>query len=371
MLDSRLKELASLLVNYSCELKKDEKILIEASGVDPNFISEIVKEVYKVGGIPFVKLYNSIVSRALHMGTSVEREKLRCSFDLPQMEQMDAYISIGSSNKFEMSDVPKENLHAISKFYSYPVHSDVRVSKTKWVILIFPTPLYAQNAQMSTEKFEDFYCKVCTLDYKKMDKAMTPLVELMNKTDKVRIVAKDTDLTFSIKGMPAIKCAGRCNIPDGEVFSAPVKNSVNGVIKYNIPVLSSNGVRHDNITLTFKDGKIINAVSDSQEDVNIVFDTDEGSRYVGEFALGLNPYIEKPMLDILYDEKIKGSIHFTPGCCYDECDNGNKSAIHWDLIQCHTPEYGGGEIYFDDVLIRKDGRFVIKELEGLNPENLI
>ncbi len=371
MLDDRLKKLASLLVNYSCQLQKGEKILIEATEVDPDFVCEIVDEVYRVGGVPFVKLYDMKVNRALYMNTNADRERLRCDFDKPQMEQMDAYISIKSGNKFELSDVPKQNLADISTFYSYPVHHETRVSKTKWVILIYPTALYAQNAQMSTQAFEDFYCKVCTLDYKKMDKAMTPLVELMEKTDKVRIVAKDTDISFSIKDMPAIKCAGRCNIPDGEVYSAPVKNSVNGVIKYNIPVLSSNGVRHDDITLTFKDGKIVGATSNSAEDINVIFDTDQGSRYVGEFALGINPYIEKPMLDKLYDEKIKGSIHFTPGCCYDECDNGNKSAIHWDLIQCHTPEFGGGEIYFDDVLIRKDGRFVIKELEGLNPENLI
>lgn len=371
LLDNRLVELAKLLVNYSCELKQGEKILIEATGVDPKFVAEIVNQVYAVGGVPFVKLYDKEINRALFMHTNSEREKLRCSFDRPQMEQMDAYISINTGNKFELSDVPKQNLSDISTFYSYPVHHETRVSKTKWVILIYPSQLYAQNAQMSTQAFEDFYCKVCTLDYKKMDSAMTPLVKLMESTDKVRIVAKDTDLRFSIKNMPAIKCAGKCNIPDGEVYSAPIKDSVNGVIKYNIPVMSSNGVQHNNITLTFQDGKIIKAISDSQEDINSIFDTDDGARYVGEFALGINPYIEKPMLDILFDEKIKGSIHFTPGCCYDECDNGNKSAIHWDLIQCHTPEYGGGEIYFDDVLIRKDGRFVIKELEGLNPENLI
>lgn len=371
MLDSRLKKLANMLVNYSCELKKNEKILIEATDVDPNFVVEIVNEVYKVGGVPFVKLYDNRINRALNMHTDASREKLRCSFDRPQMEQMDAYISIKSGNKFELSDVPKQNLADISTYYSYPVHHETRVSKTKWVILIFPTALYAQNAQMSTQAFEDFYCKVCTLDYKKMGEAMDPLVKLMEQTDKVRIVAEGTNLQFSIKGMPAIKCAGKCNIPDGEVYTAPIKNSVNGTIRYNIPVMSPNGVRHDFITLTFENGKIIKAVSNSEEDVNIVFDTDDGARYVGEFSLGINPYIEKPMLDILYDEKIKGSIHFTPGCCYDECDNGNKSALHWDLIQCHTPEYGGGEIYFDDVLIRKDGRFVVKELLGLNPENLV
>ncbi len=372
MLDSRLKLLAEKLVNYSCSLKKGEKILIEASHkVDENFIAEIVKNVYKVGGLPFVKIYSGIVGRAMAIGTTQEREEAKCKYDLPQMDDMNAYISIGVGNSFESSDVPRERLDLVNKYYNVPVHFNSRVPKTKWVLLLFPSPLYAQQARMSTEAFEDFYLKVCTLDYEKMNKAMDPLAELMRKTDKVRIVAKNTDLTFSIKGIGAVKCAGEFNIPDGEVFSAPVKDSVNGQIEYNIPVLSDNGIQHNRINLTFQNGKIIKATSDSEEDINKIFDIDEGARYVGEFAIGVNPYIEKPMLNILYDEKIKGSIHFTPGSCYDDCSNGNKSAIHWDLIQVQTEEYGGGEIYFDDVLIRKDGRFVIDELMGLNPENLI
>ncbi len=372
MLDSRLKTLASNLVNYSCSIQKGEKLLIEASNkVDENFLAEIVKQTYLAGGMPFVKISSGIVNRALAMQTSEEREKAKCSYDYPQMEDMDAYISIGVGNRFESSDVPREKHDLILKHYVEPVHFDSRVNRTKWVILLFPSQLSAQQAKMSTEAFENFYLQVCTLDYKKMDEAMNPLADLMKKTDKVRIVAKDTDLTFSIKGIGAVKCSGKCNIPDGEVYSAPVKDSVNGTIAYNIPVMSDNGIEHNNIRLTFKDGKIINATSDSEEDINKIFDTDDGARYVGEFAIGVNPYIEKPMKEILYDEKIKGSIHFTPGCCYDDCNNGNKSAVHWDLIQIQTPEYGGGEIYFDDVLIRKDGRFVIDELLGLNPENLI
>jgi len=371
MIDERLKKLAHNLINYSCALKKGEKILIEAMDTDEEFLCELVKEAYKVGAYPFVTPQMSKLTRELLKGTDEVREKLRCKYDLPVMEDMDAYISVRSKNVFENSDVAKENLKANSLYYSLPVHHETRVAKTKWVILNYPTSVVAQNAGMSTEAFEDFYFDVCNLDYSKMDKAMEPLKQLMEKTDKVRIVAPGTDLTFSIKGLPAIKCSGKNNIPDGEVFTAPVKNSVNGTIRYNIPILSHNGVRHDNITLTFKDGKIINATSDSAEDINVIFNTDEGARYVGEFSFGVNPYIKKPMLDILFDEKIMGSIHFTPGSCYDECNNGNKSSIHWDLILVQTPEYGGGEIYLDGKLVRKDGRFVLKELQGLNPENLV
>ena len=179
----------------------------------------------------------------------------------------------------------------------------------------------SQLAGTSTEKFEEFYFNVCNLDYSKMDKAMDALVELMNKTDKVRIVAKDTDLEFSIKGIGAVKCSGNMNIPDGEVYTAPVKNSVNGVITYNAPSIE-NGIKFENVRLEFKDGKIINATANYTDACNAIFDTDEGARFVGEFALGVNPYIDKPMGDILFDEKISGSIHFTPGSCYEDAFNG-------------------------------------------------
>ncbi|HRZ80378.1 MAG TPA: aminopeptidase, partial [bacterium] len=239
-----------------------------------------------------------------------------------------------------------------------------------WCILAFPNPSYAQASSMSTEAFEDFYFNVCSLDYAKMDKAMDPLKKLMDKTDKVHIKGPGrTDLKFSIKGINAVKCAGKYNVPDGEVFTAPVKDSVNGVIEYNTPTVY-HGTKFDKVILTFKKGKIVKIEGSNVEKLEHIFNTDEGARFVGEFAIGVNPYITKPMVDILFDEKICGSIHFTPGATYDECDNGNRSAIHWDLVMIQTPEYGGGEIYFDDVLIRKDGQFVLKELKPLNPENL-
>ena len=244
-----------------------------------------------------------------------------------------------------------------------------RVDNTKWVILRYPNGSMAQLAGMNTEEFEDFYFDVCTLDYSKMDKAMDSLKALMERTDKVHIVGPGTDLTFSIKGMGGIKCAGEMNIPDGEVYSAPIRDSVNGVISYNAESNYRN-FTFTNVRLEFKDGKIVNATANNTEKINEIFDTDEGARYVGEFALGVNPYITKPMNDILFDEKIAGSFHFTPGRAYEDMNNGNVSSIHWDLVCIQTPEYGGGEIYFDDVLIRKDGIFVIDELKCLNPENL-
>ena len=370
MQDQRINLLAKNLVNYSCKLKKDEKILIEAKGVDYMLVNAIVKEVYKVGAYPFVEMFDNRVTRELLMGETEELAKLRAKFDGARMKEMDAYIGIrGGNNAVENSDVPEENLQIDSEFYSHPVHHELRVKHTKWVILRYPNEGMAQSAGMSTDAFEEFYFNVCNLDYSKMDKAMDALKARMDKADKIRIVAPGTDLCFSIKGIGSKKCSGGHNIPDGEIYSAPVKDSVNGVITYNAPSVQ-NGFKYENVSLTFKDGKIIKATGNDEKKINAIFDTDEGARYVGEFSFGVNPYINKPMGDILFDEKISGSIHFTPGCCYDDCYNGNISAIHWDLVLVQTKEYGGGEIYMDGELIRKDGRFVTEDLLCLNPENL-
>lgn len=370
MRDSRIDKLADVLVNYSVHCQKGEKVLIEARGIDAELVKACIEKVFAAGGYPFADVIDLSVERALMLGTGEEHCELRAKYAKYRMEDMDCYIGIrGGSNTFELSDVPAEKTQIYDRLFSFPVHHETRVKKTKWVVLRYPNPSMAQNAGVSTEKFEDFYFDVCTLDYSKMDRAMDALKALMDRTDKVRLVAKDTDLTFSIKGIPAIKCAGHMNIPDGEVYTAPVKDSVNGVITYNAPTLE-NGIKHENVRLVFKDGKIVEATSSNTEALNAVLDTDVGARYVGEFAIGVNPYVTSPMLDILFDEKISGSIHFTPGCAYEDAFNGNKSSVHWDMVLIQTPAWGGGEIWFDGVLIRKNGRFVPEELQCLNPENL-
>ena len=370
MVDVRLETLAQNLINYSCSLKKGEKILIEAKGIDYMLVNALIRETYKVGAYPFVEIYDNRISRELLLGQGEFLAKLKAKYASYRMAEMDAYIGIrGGQNANELSDVPKENMQAESEFYSHPVHHELRVKKTKWVVLRYPQEAMAQQAGMSTDAFEDFYFKVCNLDYSKMDKAMDSLKARLDKADKVRIIAKGTDLSFSIKGIGSKKCSGERNIPDGEIYTAPVKDSVNGVITYNAPSIEQ-GVKHENVCLTFENGKIIKATGNYPDKLEAIFNTDEGARYVGEFAFGVNPYITKPMGDILFDEKISGSIHFTPGSCYDDCDNGNVSAVHWDLVQIQTKEYGGGEIYLDGELIRKDGLFVTEDLKCLNPENL-
>ncbi|MBR1983977.1 MAG: aminopeptidase [Clostridia bacterium] len=370
MQDLRINKLAYNLVNYSCALKKGEKVLIEAKGIDYMLVNALIKEVYKVGAFPFVEMFDNRVSRELLLGETEEYAKLKAKYATYRMADMDAYIGIrGGENCNENSDVPEDKLQIESKFYSNPVHMEIRVKKTKWVVLRYPNQGMAQSAGMSTDAFEDFYFNVCNLDYSKMDKAMDALKKRLDNGDKVRIVGPNTDISFSIKGIGSKKCSGHCNIPDGEIYTAPVKNSVNGIITYNAPSVE-NGFTFENVCLKFKDGKIIEATANDTKKVNAIFDTDEGARYVGEFAFGVNPYITKPMGDILFDEKISGSIHFTPGSCYDDCDNGNQSSVHWDLVLIQTKEYGGGEIYLDGELIRKDGLFVPDDLKVLNPENL-
>ncbi|MCL4416114.1 MAG: aminopeptidase [Actinobacteria bacterium] len=369
-MDPRVKKLADTLVNYSCKVKKNENVLIECFGSSPHeLIKEIVRAVYKTDGIPFINLKDTSILREILKECSIEQLQFMAKIDLLQMKSIDAYIGIRAhENVSELGDIASEKMNLYSKYYT-DIVSKERVNNTKWVVLRYPNNSMAQLAGTSLESFEDFYFNVCNLDHSKMSKAMDKLVDLMNKTDVVHIKGKDTDLSFSIKNIPAIKCAGEFNIPDGEVFTAPVKKSVNGFISFNIPAVFQ-GFTYENIRLEFKNGKIIKASSNNTERLNNVLDTDAGARYIGEFAMGINPFILKPMKDALFDEKIMGSFHFTPGRCYEEATNKNRSAIHWDLICIQTPEYGGGEIYFDKALIRKDGRFVIDSLKELNPENL-
>lgn len=368
-MDPRIKELSALLTGYSCALKPGEKVLIDYEGeCSKPLVRQLIKDAYKLGARPYVNHRDSQVLREMLLGADEEQITYLNDYQLYQMKGMDAYIAVrGSDNTSELSDIPIETLNMYERLTAPTL--DWRVNRTKWVVLRYPNPSMAQLASKSQEAFEDFFFNVCTLDYNKMSRAMDPLVDLMQRTDKVRLVGPDTDLTFSIKGIPAVKCDGRCNIPDGEVYTAPVKESMNGVIAYNT-FSEEQGFTYENIRFEVKDGKIIKATANDTARINTLLDTDEGARYFGEFAIGVNPYVLHPMKDTLFDEKICGSFHLTPGMAYEDAFNGNKSAVHWDLVMIQRPEYGGGEIWFDDVLIRKDGLFVIDELKDLNPENL-
>lgn len=368
MTDPRYSQLAHLLVRYSTALKKGDRVLLDMIDVPDEFTVELVRAAREAGATPFVETRHTRVARELLLGMTESQATDLRDLELARMKKMQAYVAIrGSANATENADVPSDRMQLYSKVIR-PV-LDYRVNKTRWVVLRWPTPSMAQAAGMSTEAFENLYFDVCTMDYPRMAKAMIPLEKLMARTDRVHLKGPGTDLTFSIKGIGAKKCEGTRNIPDGEVFSCPTKTSANGVIQFNTPTLYA-GTRFENVRLELKNGRVVNATANKTQRLNEILDTDAGGRYIGEFALGFNPYILNPMCDILFDEKIAGSLHFTPGQAYESYGNGNKSAIHWDMVLIQRPEWGGGEIWFDGKLIRKDGQFLPKELQGLNPENL-
>ncbi len=369
IIDPRITQLAEGLIGFSTDLKKGERVLIDAFDVPDSVIIALIRSARKRGAHPYVQNHRARITRELSLGAEEAQFAPHADVELARMQKMDAYIALrGSDNIFEGSDIPAEKVQLVSRLMK-PV-LDHRVGKTKWVVLRWPTSSMAQQAGMSTEAFEEFYLRVCTLDYSLLTPGMAALKKLMDATDRVHIKGPGTDLRFSIKGIGSQPCGGLRNIPDGEVFSCPVKDSVEGYVQYNAPTVYL-GTSFDSIRLGFKQGKIVEATSSNTKRLNEILNSDAGARYIGEFAIGFNPYILEPMRDILFDEKIAGSFHFTPGQAYDGVGNGNKSQVHWDMVCIQRPEYGGGEIWFDDVLIRKDGLFVPKSLHKLNPAYLL
>lgn len=367
MHDPRIDQLADILLDHSCRIQNSEKVLIEAFDLpDPTLVCRLVEGAAARGAVPLVSWKANAVLRSLYQTATEESMKLAGEFESARMEQMQAYIGVrGAANSSQFADVPHEKMDLYQQHWWKAVHTDVRIAKTKWVVLRYPTDSFAQAANMSTPAFEDFYFEVCTADYAAMKEAQKPLAERMGAVNRVRIVAPGTELEFSIKGIPVIPCWGERNIPDGEVFTAPVRDSINGRIGFNTQSRYQ-GTVYDNVEFEFKDGKIVRATANETKKLNAILDSDEGARYCGEWAIGVNNRVRHPMLDTLFDEKIGGSFHLTPGQAYEIADNGNRSRIHWDLVQIQRPDYGGGEIWFDGQLIRKDGRFVPPDLHGLN-----
>lgn len=372
MNDPRFQILASTIVTHSCQLKAGENILIESFDVPEEMVIALVEAAQKAGGNPHVELRSTRVMRSLQDGASQDGLRTWAECDLHRMTKMQAYVGLrGANNANEMSGMNETQMKLVGATYQKPVHLERRVKHTKWVVLRWPSPSMAQLAKTSTAAFEEYYFRVCCVDYARMDRAVQPLVARMKKADRVHIKGPGpTDLQFSIRNVGAVPCSGERNIPDGECFTAPIRDSVEGILQYNTPTLYQ-GCSFANIRFEFQKGKIVKATCDGdQAKLNSILDSDEGARYIGEFSLGFNPAILTPMQDTLFDEKIAGSFHFTPGQCYEEAENGNRSQVHWDIVCIQRPEFGGGTISFDDEIIRRDGRFVVDDLQGLNPESL-
>lgn len=369
-MEEKIKKLADIIVNYSLNVREDEKVLITYQSMEArSLVEELIRKINLRRGLVFTNYVDPFISNLLKEKTTSKRIDLIRTYQQFEVDNFDCFINIKYNlNDYESKNIPSNIRDEISK-KTYDIHNKM-VNERRWVLLNYPSYVDAFKAKMKYEDFLDYSLNVMTLDYSKMGEDIKPLKSLMEKTKKVRLTADGTDITFSIKGMPVIPCVGESNIPDGEIFTCPIKNSVNGVITYNT-TSTYHGEVFSNIKLEFSDGKIISATCNEEEKnekLNRIFDTDEGSRYIGEFSLGLNPKILNPMGDILFDEKIIGSIHFTPGAAYKECYNGNDSNVHWDLVLIQRKEYGGGELYFDDKLVRKDGLFVLDELKQLNYE---
>ena len=370
MKDPRIAKMAKTIVEYFVKVKPGENVLIDTSGTDFSITKELIQAVYAAGAKPFIETRNPEVEALQLKSMSEEQMKLEAEFALAKMKKMDVYIGVrGTANIHSGNIIPPDQGEKHRHLYQYPVQMVERVENTRWVVLRVPGDAMAQNSGMSTEEFEEFYFNVCAFDYERLHECAKPLLKMMAQTDKVRITGRNTDLSFSIKGQPIPDIEHFIsNLPEGEVFVGPLKYSANGYITYNLPS-KANSTEPEEIFLRFEKGKIVEIKGRNQKDLERTFNTDEGARYLGEFAIGIHPKITKPIMETLFDEKMTGSLHVTPGNCYKSSDNGNYSAIHMDMIMIQTPDFGGGDIWFDDTLIRRDGLFVPEELQGLNPEH--
>ena len=355
------------LINNSLKLQKGERIWIDATDIPEDFVCEILRQVHKVGGFPFLNASTQRINRQVFECYDDNNfVNLKTELDLQKMKNMDCYLSITAPmNSWSLLSLDAKKLHNYKTIYAQNVHFKQRVNHTRWLICNYPSLSLASSAKMSYDEYADYLLDVGCIDYGKMAKTLIPLKKLMESTDKVHILSKGTDLTFSIKGMSAVICAGANNIPDGEVYTAPILNSVEGVISYNAKSVYD-GKEFSDVKFEFSEGKIVKAHCNDNDAIEQILNTDGGARFIGEFAIGVNPKIHHPVGDILFDEKIAGSLHFTPGNAYADANNGNVSAVHWDLVLIQTEQYGGGEIWFDNVLVRKNGKFVLDELKPID-----
>ncbi len=365
-MEQQIDTLATLICNVSLDLQKGEKLYISYGSLQAlPLVERLITQASRKGAFVYPCLHLSSLEGKCKRLLDPANISYMKEVEEAKINYFDAFIYIKySENDYELSSLDPVKRRKINQALAPSV--DRRANEKKWVLLNYPSILDAHKSAMSQEEFVAFSLRAMTINYEELHKKLQPLQQLMEKTDNVRITGPKTNISFSIKGMPAIACTGEKNLPDGEIYTAPLKTSVNGTITFNTPSPYQGHIYH-HVSLTFSKGQIIKAISDEEPDMlTTIFNIDEGARYVGEFSLGLNPVIKKPMGDILFDEKIFGSLHFTPGAAYDDCNNGNKSAIHWDLVLIQTEAYGGGNIFFDGVLIRENGLFTLPQLQALN-----
>ncbi|MDF2520141.1 MAG: hypothetical protein K0R84_769 [Clostridia bacterium] len=353
MKDVRVEKLASVLLNHSLKVKAGENLVIRAYYNAKPLVDEVYKQGIKAGLNVFTHVLISEHTKFFMENATEKQFENVNKFLEAAYEQADAFVVIEApDNVKHLSKVSSEKNMRHNKAASPLIK---KITNKRWVMTNFPTHSFAQEADMSLEEYEDMLFDATLVDYKQMDREMDKVVEIFDKAETIRIVGKDTDLTFSIKDRKGIKCSGANNIPDGEVFYAPVTNSANGHIYYEFPAIKY-GIQVDGIRLEFKDGKVVKATADKNEEfLNKMLDSDEGARYLGEFGIGMNLGIQKFIKNILFDEKIGGTIHLAVGNAYEESGGDNRSVVHWDMIKELRVD---GEIYADGKLVQKNGSFI-------------
>jgi len=357
MRDPRIAKVAEILVDYSTEVKEDEVVEICASeGAKPLFLAvyrEVVRRNPKeiICDIWFDEMDEIFFQEA----EDTQLSKFP-SLNMYQIEHTDVWIYLNAhSNTRRLTSVDPQRLSQRYKALKPIVRE--RVRNTRWVLTVFPTEAVAQEADMSLSEFEDFYYRSVDIDWRKLSQEQEEIKELFQKGREVTIKAEDTDITMSIEGRAVVSGHGKRNMPDGEVCTAPLEDSVQGHIKYTYPAIFR-AREVDRVELWFEDGEVVKAKATKGEEFLLeMLATDEGAKRVGELGIGNNFAIDRFVKNILLDEKIGGTVHLALGNSPKDTGGKNESAIHWDMIK--DLRYGG-EIYLDGELIQKDGVWVYK-----------
>jgi aminopeptidase len=354
--DPRVVKQAKVLVDYSLKVKRGEKVVVLADFQSEPLIKEIYRLLIRRGAYKVkLKIGSYEFSEIYFKEAKNDQLDYFPKIDMDEIKYSDCYIRIKSPlNTRGLTNVDTKKISRRSRVLRKI--TNYRVENTRWVVTIFPTHAQAQEADMSLSEYEDFvFTAINKVDWKKVHKDQEKLRKLVDNTAKVRIVGKGTDLQVSIRGRKAVNAGGENNMPDGEVFTSVVENSTKGFITYSFPALYLGKEFHD-VRLEFKSGKVVNASAEKGEkDLNKILDVDKGARYVGELGIGNNFKIQKFTKDILFDEKIGGTVHIALGKGYKETKSLNKSAIHWDMIKDLR---NGGELWFDDKLVQRNGRWI-------------
>ncbi|MCL4873421.1 aminopeptidase [bacterium] len=356
MPDPRVKRLASILVNHSLGVKKNDTVLISSSTeLAKPLVLEVFREVLKAGGHPTTSIGFEETSNIFFDTATKEQVAFFPKTKLFEAKNIDCFVNIrASANKKALSNVDARTVGERSKVLR-PISEEI-VNRKRWILCNFPTNGLAQEADMSLEEYEDFVYSATNIDWNKVRQKEMKLKAALDRAKEVRIVGKDTDLKIGIAGRKSIPCYGERNMPDGEVFLSPQEDSAEGYIYYEMPAIYQ-GREVTGIRLRFKGGKVVEASADKNEDFLIaMLDTDKGARFLGELGVGVNYGIQKFTKDILFDEKIGGTVHLAVGRSYEEAGGKNISAIHWDMIKDLRK---GGAIYLDGKAIQKNGKFLI------------